>query len=518
MPITERIQAVGDWSLRLRDDTPTSIRAQISTPFGLLVVTRAKLPSTALTDSIALTNALYAGVCLRPGPQFELGGCGLLWFLQGTDATFGNGFLSTVSIAAGSLSTAVTTVLSGTGFTSGTIAAGTVNAYEGADVTRGMVLRQLAEQLGYEFRIKPDLTVDVASAATLYGSSPSAVVVRRVGPKEVASPYGIVGTVASTWDFESYASAVVVWTTSERKVDASESTYRGPTGSPMTIYRGYEFADAPSGAASAIATTLKARSNRAVRTVTVTSEDFAVTGTVGCGGTVWLHDVENGLVDTTQQLAFGGNIIQPVSAKVQSVTYPVERGMGCYYRLHDGTNVTYTDISDWIEWESPGVQFEVSTAAQTLTDERNATLQDLWSPWQPYAAEWRAQTGPDPAIGNGTIKAAFRRLGTALSIRVEITSGTTSTYGVGTMAVTMPPGCVARAGAGTQLGEAIFTSDASAVHPGTAYVNPAISDGTTIYLAVDTSPWTYADGATDTPFIWAAGSKINVNMTIEINP
>lgn len=516
MPITERIQAVGDWSLRLRDDTPASIRAQISTPFGLLVVTRAKLPSTALTDSIALTNALYAGVCLRPGPQFELGGCGLLWFLQGTDASFGNGFLSAISIAEGSLSTAVTTVLSGTGFTSGTIAAGTVNAYEGADVVRGMVLRQLAEQLGYEFRIKPDLTVDVASAATLYGSSPSAVVVRRVGPKEVASPYGVVGTVASTWDYEGYASAAVVWTTSERKTDGGASTYKGPTGTAMTIYRGYEYADAPAGAAAGIAAQLVSWTNRAVRTVTVTSEDFAVTGTVACGGSVFLHDVDNGLVDTTQQLAFGGNIIQPVSARVMSVTYPIQRGMGVYVRAHNGTSASYVDLTDYIEWESGDTRFEVSTAAQVLAPQRSTTLQDLWSPWQSYAAEWRAYT-TNPAIGNGTITASYRRLGTALHLKAEIVTGTTSTYGAGTMAITMPPGCAASAGAGFQLGEAIYVSPAGAVHPGTAYVTPAISSGTTVFFAVDDNPWTYAEAPAN-PFTWAAGSKINVNMTIEIDP
>ncbi len=516
MPITERLQAVGDWSLRLRDDTPASIRAQISTPFGLLVVTRAKLPSTALTDSIALTNALYAGVCLRPGPQFELGGCGLLWFLQGTDASFGNGFLSAISIAEGSLSTAVTTVLSGTGFTSGTIAAGTVNAYEGADVVRGMVLRQLAEQLGYEIRIKPDLTVDVASAATLYGSSPSAVVVRRVGPKEVASPYGIVGSVASTWDYEGYASAAVVWTTSERKTDGGASTYKGPTGTAMTIYRGYEYADAPAGAAAGIAAQLVSWTNRAVRTVTVTSEDFAVTGTVACGGSVFLHDVDNGLVDTTQQLAFGGNIIQPVSARVLSVTYPVERGMGVYYRLHDGTNVTYADISDWIDWESPGVQFEVSTAAQTLTPDRDATLQNLWSPWQNYQVEWRA-TGTNPVKGNGTLKGSYRRLGTSCELRITLKIGSTSTGGVGNWVFTMPPNCVAKTQADTyHLGTTMYFQAGTTAYEGGCYV---FSGGTDIYLTDGGSPWTNVTAdAPGVPFGWAAGDTVNVSLTLELDP
>ena len=81
MPITERVMALGDWSLQLKPDTPFSVRNSISTPFSQLVVTPGRLPSVSLTDTIALGQALYCGVVLRPGPQFELAGCGLLWYL-----------------------------------------------------------------------------------------------------------------------------------------------------------------------------------------------------------------------------------------------------------------------------------------------------------------------------------------------------------------------------------------------------------------------------------------------------
>lgn len=515
MPVTERVQALGDWSLQLRPDTPWSVRNSISTPFSQIVITEGRLPISTLTDTVALASSIYTGVMLRPGPQLGLSGVGLQWYLGGTDTTLGPGLATTLTISAGSLSTAMTTVLSGTGLSSGTISAGTVAAYSGADVLRLVALRQLADQLGFEYRIKPNLTVDVGTSSTLYGATPTAVVVRRTGPREMASPYGLVGTVDSTWDWEGYASAAIVWTTSQRATAGGASTYRNAAGSAMTIYRGWEFTDAPSGAAGGIATQLLSTVDRAVRTVEVTSSDYAVTGTVACGASIFIYDVDLKLTDTTNQQLFGGSVIHPVSARVMSVTWPIQRGMGVYVRSHNGTSASYVDLTDYIEWESGDTRFEVSTAAQVLAPQRSTTLQDLWSPWQSYAAEWRAQTGPDPAIGNGTITASYRRLGTALSLKLEITSGTTSTYGVGTMAVTMPPSCVARTGGGTQLGESTYQSAAGAVHPGTAYV---FAGGTTIYFAVDTSPWTYADGNTNTPFTWAAGSKINLNMTIEIDP
>lgn len=514
MPVTERVMALGDWSLRLRDDTPLSVRKTISTPFAQLVLTQGRMPLVGLTDGIALQAAFYTGVVLRPGPQLELGGCGLEWFLSGSDQSFGAGFMSTVSISAGSLSSAVSTVLSGTGFTSGTITSGTVQAYVGADVTRGMVLRQLAEQLGYQFRFNPDLSVDVGTVAALYGSSPNGVVVRRVGPKEVAPPFGVVGSVANSWDWEGYASASVVWTTSERSTSGGASTYRGPGGSLMTIYRGWEIADAPAGAASGIAAELLSKVNGAYRTVEVSSEDYAITPTVPCGGSVWLYDVENGLVDPANQILFGGGMIHPVSARVVSVTFPIEDGMGVFIRQHDGTAATYTDISDYVEYEPAGVRMEVSTAAQFLTPRTASTLQDLWSPWQTYTPNWDGDT-TDPVIGTGTITGRYRRLGTSLQVSITITANATTNFGTGNMSLTLPAGCTARNFTNSMALGKCTVFDGTDVWHGTAYVNANTSS---IYLASDASPWVNWEGSTNKPKTWGATDKINVEIWLEVGP
>jgi hypothetical protein len=514
MPVTERLMALGDWSLRLRDDTPWTVRNSIKTPFTVLLVTEGRLPVVGLTDTIALASATYAGVVLRPGPQLELGGCGLEWFLSGSDSTFGAGFVASLSISSGStLSSAVSTVLSGTGFTAGTVSSGTVAAYSGADVTRGMVLRQLAEQLQYEYRIKPNLTVDVGTAATLYGSSPSAVVVRQVGPREVVAPFGLQGTVANSWDWEDYASQAVVWTSSERATAGGASTYRGPGGALMTIYKGWEFTDAPAGAASGIATQLVSTVNRAYRTIEVTSDDYLVTSVVPCGGSVWVHDVDNGLVDTSNQVLFGGGVIHPVSARVVAATFPIEKGAGVYLRAHDGTNVTYTDLTDYVVWESPGVRMEVSTAAQFLAPRVSRILQDLWSPWQTYTPTFSAQTTP-AAIGNGTTTGAFRRLGTSVEVRATVTMGTTTTYGAGTFTISLPSGVTGRTGVAYQLCPVLMVDSSTGNgHQGTGYV---LGGGGVINIAVATSPWTYADNAT--PFAWANADSISLSMTLEVDP
>ena len=128
---------------------------------------------------------------------------------------------------------------------------------------------------------------------------------------------------AYAWDYEGYPSAGIVWTANERVTSGGASSYRDPAGTAMTIYRGWEFGDAPYGAGSGIVTQLLSTVNRPVRTVEVTSDEFAVTGTVKCGGSVWLYDPDNGLVDRTQQLVWAGRVITPISARVVAATWPV---------------------------------------------------------------------------------------------------------------------------------------------------------------------------------------------------
>ena len=282
----------------------------------------------------------------------------------------------------------------------------------------------------------------------------------------------------------------------------------------MTIYKGFEFTDAPAGAASGIATQLVSTVNRAYRTIEVTSDDYLVTSVVPCGGSVWVHDVDNGLVDTSNQVLFGGGVIHPVSARVVATTFPIEKGAGVYLRAHDGTNVTYTDLTDYVVWESPGVRMEVSTAAQFLAPRVSRTLQDLWSPWQQWDPQWLADT-TNPTLGNGTIDASFRRLGTSCEIRITLTLGSTTTTGVGNWRFTLPAGVVAKTVTnGYALGQAMLTDQTGpSFYNGGCYV---ASGGSAVFPTDGGSPWTNVAAAS--PFTWTSTDTLNISLTFEVDP
>ena len=513
MPVTETVMALGDWSLQLSNLTPASVLNQIDTPFGQIVITRSRLLTAAPSDTLILTNALYSGACLRPGPQRELGGCSLAWYLG--DDNGGNGVLeSGISFAAStSLSTAVGSLLTSTAFTSGTISAGTLDAWSTGFTTRRDVLNTLARWFGYEWRIKPARTIDVGTAATIYGLSPTGVITRRPTGREVGARRGLMGSVGSTWDWEFYGSKAYVWSQVGSGSSGGASTYRDPAGNLMTIIRGFEYADAPLGSESDIAAWWLSQINRSVRTVSVSTTDYAVSGVVPCGGSIYLYDRELGLYDTANQVQFGGGIIWPVSARVVSITWPIERGMGVYFRTHNGSAASYTDLTDWVEWENPGTQFEVSTGAQQLAPPPQAPpLSAFFSPWQTYAAEWRG-TGSNPAINDGTIVGRFRRLGTRVEINVTVTCGSATTYGSGSYVVTMPPNCTGRTVTnGTQNGHLTMALGGS-TYPGNVQL---LSGGTDMFLIHATSP--QANATPTVPATWANGDRFTITAEFEIDP
>lgn len=445
MSVTERVMALGDWSITLKPETPATVLDAITMPFGQIVImpTNGFSPSN-ITDAVMLAAATYTGVCTRPGPQRELGGCSLAWYLG--DETGGNGVYEPGwnFTTATTNASAVASALNFSSFTSGTISAGNFGPanYSGAQLpTRRALLDAIARNSNYEWRITPARAVSVGTAATLYGSTPTAVLVRSHGGRDVSAPFGIDGGAHSTWDWETYGSKAYVYGLHGYGSSGGASAYRDPAGNLMTIIRAFEQTDAPPASEPTIAAWWLSQINRTVRTVTADSTEFAVTGTVPCGGSVYLYDPDQKLYDLAVQVTFAGRTIHPVTARVQAVTWPVEKGMGVYYRTHDGTAATYVDLSDYVQWESPGATFELSTSAQSLAPPSSPPpLQTHFSPWQKYAAEWRG-TVTNPAIGNGLITARFRRLGTSLMVTGSVLFGSTTTYGSGEWRVTLPPSC-----------------------------------------------------------------------------
>lgn len=489
MPITRRVMAQGDWSVRLRDDTPQSILDSISTPFAEIVVTSGRIPAqqASISDTLALTAARYVGVVLRPGPQLELGGAGHEWWL-GDDQGW-QPLEAAVVKSAGTLTQWVTDIIASPLTVGSVTGAGTLDGrYHW--VSRRQALDSVCRSFGVEWRINNNRSVDTGTQTNLYGTTPTALIVRRDGGREVTSPFGVNGIVSARWNFEAWTARVVVLGGRGRSAAGSAVSYLDPTGTTVVRTRVVEAKDAPYGTETVIATTLRDQLNAAVREVSVDVLDYDVLGKVTPGANVWLYDPWLGLdAPSTTQIDYNGRKIHPVTARVVGVTMPIERGMGVYYRLHNGVSPSYIDLTDWVEWEGPGGRLELGSASIPLVDLATPTgTATAFGAWDTYTPTVGGLT-----LGNGTASAWYRREGTTLHVSWVVTLGSTSSDPGGTTdawTVSLPAGMTAATGR-TQFGVG-------------QHIN---STGTQFYRLV----WQLASGGTTFAALYQDASANNLN-------
>ena len=75
-----------------------------------------------------------------------------------------------------------------------------------------------------------------------------------------------------------------------------------------------------------------------------------------------------------------------------------------------------------------------TTAGQVLTA---ATLNTIGAAWETYTPVW-SSTGTAPVLGNGTITGRYGRINKTVWGTINITTGSTTTYGTGIYTVTLP--------------------------------------------------------------------------------
>jgi hypothetical protein len=118
-------------------------------------------------------------------------------------------------------------------------------------------------------------------------------------------------------------------------------------------------------APSAVATAVVAERNTVRRELTLSSRTYNVSRFIEPGDWAWVWDEQAGLSDQSNQVTYNGQLITPIKLRVYSVTFPIEQGVGVYVR-RSGATATYTDVSEWVEWETGDVRWEVGAAPLPL--------------------------------------------------------------------------------------------------------------------------------------------------------
>jgi hypothetical protein len=87
------------------------------------------------------------------------------------------------------------------------------------------------------------------------------------------------------------------------------------------------------------------------------------------GDYIWVYDPrpDAALYDVANEITFHGETLMPVSMRLEAITWPVQEGMGVYFRYWDGAAFTTVDLSNHVVYETGDSTLDVGAAQRRLT-------------------------------------------------------------------------------------------------------------------------------------------------------
>ena len=392
--------------------TPTAIIESIK-EWGHIVVTPQEVDVDTMSDSDILSASRYTGIVLNRSLEEGLvtvNGQGLELYL-GDGA--GKGMVIAESNNIGKVRTYTNATLSETLFnstvqtgkpfgimrdesgnlqaiTQGTISnpAGTYTGQHFVE-TALSALKFVSEILDTEYRINPNGTIDAGPAANLFvgvgTNEPTSVVVKTAYGEDPeyqgVTPQGLRSEFdASDWvsrvDFTGEVGYFDIATDVAGEANLSSNPYKDLHGNALTRVGLVQEPEAPEAHLNARAQAMLNELSRVKKILNLDLTQYEVSGDMKVGDFVYAFVPDVGFNDTDAdaaaesrskyEIAFRGQTITPAKVRVIGITYPIMDGMGVYYRDLNGN---YTDLTDYVNFESGAAQVELGDALRGIKDD-----------------------------------------------------------------------------------------------------------------------------------------------------
>lgn len=149
-------------------------------------------------------------------------------------------------------------------------------------------------------------------------------------------------------------------------------------------------------------------------------------------------------------------------------------------------------------------------------------IDDIGAPWTAYTPPWFNSGATQPAIGNGTLRGRYKKIGKLLIINIELTVGSTTTFGTagGFWSFSLPEGIStpsAANGGMTQYGLAAYGDTGVAVYFGNCYISPGSGVINPLVLPAASSSSHAANFVSNTaPHAWGANDTLHISQTLEV--
>lgn len=379
--IETRLMATGGWDLTLRSDTPQSVLDLVDDAafFGHIIVTPTWVDPNAVTESQLRELARYVGVYrARADGGRSMSGPGLAMWLGDEDD---KGDLKvTTSGSATATFTAFWEFWESSGMLNG-LTLGDVEAIGGTWkvkapplVTGRTLIEKLSRQVDGEWRINPDGTIDAGTATYLFVDTPTVVLTREGGARDL----NVRGLPVTTWgdqiDAEDYATGVLVPYADDTNYAADRDDtppYKRLDGEDMILERVVEAPNISSATqAENLAEKERAKTNDVRIEIAPSVDVYDIGEFVEPGDAIYAYDPSVNVVNLSTETIHRGQTIFPMSKRVYATVQPIRQGMGKYLRLPDASG-TVVDLTRWVAAEDGDCTLEVGAARRAfLTHER----------------------------------------------------------------------------------------------------------------------------------------------------
>lgn len=360
--IEENLMTVGRWDLALLDTTPQSILDLFNLKtetarFGHIIITPTHVDDRS-ADVLPLSR--YTGIYRKRSDRYTIGGCGLAAWLGDEDdkgdliesaLTFTTTFVNWI------------TALKPSSLTAGTYHAITGPANLDATFerqTRRKAIDFVCDYYNGEWRVDPDGTLHAGEIADLYVTTPEVTIIRGEGGREL----GQTGVRAAEFDIasdvEDYTTRIFLAGasgTGEADIFPLTGSY-DLNGNRVEWARFVEASDAEAGTEDTVAENILNRytSQRYELRIASDLEDLPDVMTVG--DMVNVLDIEQGIYDRSNPVAYRGETIYPAMVRLMGMTWPVLEGVGVYFRSSDAGG-TVTDITSYVDWDTGATSLAV---------------------------------------------------------------------------------------------------------------------------------------------------------------
>lgn len=368
MTVNQVIQALGSWTLRLREGTPREILDALEY-FGHVAIGPGRLDPAQYGDNL-LSTSRYVGVFLARAArnEFELSGQGMAWWLGDSDDK-GYVFETAVNLNAVDFEDALTALRPPA------VVLGTVHPVTGTYTgthrweTPRKAITYVSDVMDAEWRVNGDATLDAGYVSDLYRTVPQVLLMSKVAGREL-SRRAVTGALALDTDAEDYSTRVVVLAAGEGESVATGSAdvpsvpYRDMHGNELIITRLVSSAETTAGNANAVAQLQLNRFVNPRQNAKLSSQDYFVAGDLVVGDYISVFDPTNGYVDTNNEAYWQGQPINPVNLRCVEMSWPVEAGWTVAFRNNAGE---WTDLSDYYIPESGQTNITVGEFSRALT-------------------------------------------------------------------------------------------------------------------------------------------------------